>query len=126
MSEIVVIGMGSCGIVDRRTPVPAPCAEEPAGPLRSAAGSLQSRRGILLDMIATRAPIDSNQEVVDRFLRGIGIGRPADDVYAPDAVLDATVPGWRFQAHGAEAILHEYRRWGAEALAQMGPAAHAG
>jgi len=33
------------------------------------------------------------------------------DVYAEDAVLDATVPNWRFRAVGPEAIKAEYARW---------------
>lgn len=49
--------------------------------------------------------------VVDRFLAGIEAGQPDGDVYAPDAVLDATVPGWRFQLEGVDAIVDEYRRW---------------
>ncbi len=48
---------------------------------------------------------------VDRFLAAVEAGQVTSDLYAPDATLDATVPGWRFQAHGAEAIATEYRRW---------------
>ncbi len=51
---------------------------------------------------------------VDRFLAGLEAGRPDGDVYAPDATLDATVPGWRFQLQGVAAILDEYGRWFAE------------
>jgi hypothetical protein len=49
--------------------------------------------------------------VVDRFLEGIRAGRLPDDLYIPDAVLDATVPGWRFRAEGAVAIQAEYQGW---------------
>ena len=49
--------------------------------------------------------------VVDRFLDGIRAGRLPKGLYAPDAVLDATVPGWRFRAEGAEAIQAEYQGW---------------
>jgi hypothetical protein len=49
--------------------------------------------------------------VVDRFLEGIRTGRLPTDLYAPDAVLDATVPGWRFRAEGSTAILAEYQGW---------------
>lgn len=52
--------------------------------------------------------------VVDRFLAGLEAGHPNGDVYAPDATLDATVPGWRFQLHGVDAILDEYGRWFAD------------
>jgi hypothetical protein len=33
------------------------------------------------------------------------------DSYAPDAQLDATVPGWRFRAIGETAIKAEYAKW---------------
>ena len=49
--------------------------------------------------------------VVTRFLAGIEAGDVPADLYAPDAVLDATVPGWRFRAEGPEAIAAEYGRW---------------
>jgi len=52
--------------------------------------------------------------VVERFLAGIEAGELSSDLYTADATLDATVPGWRFQAHGAEAILREYGRWFAD------------
>jgi hypothetical protein len=49
---------------------------------------------------------------VDRFLEAItaGEGVPVN-LYVEDAVLDATVPGWRFAARGATAIAAEYTRW---------------
>ena len=55
--------------------------------------------------------VTSTTTVVDRFLDGIRAGRLPDDLYAPDAVLDATVPGWRFQAQGAVPIRAEYQGW---------------
>ena len=33
------------------------------------------------------------------------------DLYAADAVLDATVPNWRFTVHGADAIAAHYGSW---------------
>ena len=50
--------------------------------------------------------------VVDRFLEAVlaGTGIPAD-VYAPQAVLDATTPGWRFQVRGPEAIADQLSKW---------------
>jgi len=48
---------------------------------------------------------------VDRFLDGVRAGQVPSEVYAPDAKLDATVPGWRFQLTGAAAIAAEYGRW---------------
>lgn len=49
---------------------------------------------------------------VDRFLEAAaaGAGVPAD-LFTPDAVLDATVPGWRFAARGAEALARQYSGW---------------
>lgn len=49
--------------------------------------------------------------VVDRFLHGVRAGKLPADLYSPNAVLDATVPGWRFRAEGPEAILAEYQGW---------------
>ena len=48
---------------------------------------------------------------VDSFIEAICAGRLPADLYVPDATLDATVPGWRFQLAGAEAIVAEYSRW---------------
>lgn len=33
------------------------------------------------------------------------------EIYSDDAVLDATVPNWRFRLVGAEAIKAEYSKW---------------
>lgn len=33
------------------------------------------------------------------------------EVYAPDALLDANVPQWRFQRKGLEEIVEQYRAW---------------
>ena len=51
----------------------------------------------------------------DRFLDAVraGEGIPAD-LYADDAVLDATVPGWRMTATGGAAIAATYARWFAD------------
>jgi len=52
---------------------------------------------------------------IDAFLAAVtaGTGVPAD-LYHPAAVLDATVPNWRLQATGPEAISAEYARWFAD------------
>jgi hypothetical protein len=49
---------------------------------------------------------------VDRFLEAATTGRgvPAD-LFTPDAILDATVPGWRFEARGAGAVANCYSGW---------------
>ncbi len=51
-------------------------------------------------------------DVVTRLLAAIeaGTGVPAE-LYAPDAVLDATVPMWRFQVHGPVAIADQLTDW---------------
>ena len=52
---------------------------------------------------------------VDRFLEAVcaGTGIPTE-LYAPDAILDATVPGWRMSARGGEAIARQYQGWFAD------------
>lgn len=53
--------------------------------------------------------------MIDRFLDAVAAGRgiPAE-LYAVDAVLDATVPNWRFGVAGGPAIAAEYGRWFAD------------
>jgi hypothetical protein len=54
--------------------------------------------------------------VVDRFLAAIEAGSISEraDVWSDHAVLDATVPNWRFACAGVEAIRAEYGRWFAD------------
>lgn len=49
---------------------------------------------------------------IDAFITAIeaGAGIPAA-CYADDAVLDATVPNWRFTVRGAQAISDQYGGW---------------
>lgn len=49
---------------------------------------------------------------VDRFLEAIasGDGVPTE-LFAADAVLDATVPGWRFPLRGAGRLCDQYDGW---------------
>ena len=52
---------------------------------------------------------------VDRFLSAVaGALMAGCDVWTPDAVLDATVPEWRFRCVGPQAIRTEYGRWFAD------------
>ena len=52
---------------------------------------------------------------VDRFLEAVcTAGIDQCDVWADDAVLDATVPNWRFHRHGPSAIRSTYRHWFAD------------
>src|SRR5690606_7230569 len=39
---------------------------------------------------------------------------PRTDIWAPGAVLDATVPGWRFTSVGPAAIKNVFRHWYAD------------
>lgn len=58
----------------------------------------------------TDAP--TRTSTVDRLLDVIaaGAGCP-EDLLAPGAVLDATVPGWRFTVRGAAAVARKYGEW---------------
>jgi hypothetical protein len=51
---------------------------------------------------------------VDRLLSGIEAGCIPAGIFASDAVLDATVPNWRFSVNGGEAVRHELGRWYAD------------
>lgn len=52
---------------------------------------------------------------VDRFLDAVRAGAIAEcTVWDEDAVLDATVPNWRFQRRGPVAIRQEYAKWFAD------------
>lgn len=57
--------------------------------------------------VTTATPIGARS--VDRFLGAVcaGGGVPAD-LFSEDAVLDATVPGWRFGVRGAAAVARQY------------------
>jgi hypothetical protein len=50
---------------------------------------------------------------VDRLLVAMTTPRTvaASDIYAADAVFDATVPGWRFAVHGSRAIGYQLAEW---------------
>jgi hypothetical protein len=49
--------------------------------------------------------------VVDRLLASIEAASVPAELYAPDARLDAVVPGWRFELVGGDAIAAEFGRW---------------
>lgn len=52
---------------------------------------------------------------VDRFLQAIVTASiPTTDAWTDDARLDATVPNWRFDARGADAIRSTYETWFAD------------
>lgn len=53
-----------------------------------------------------------NLNPVDRFVQAIERAEVAGtDAFADDAVLDATVPNWRFVVRGSNAICHELAKW---------------
>lgn len=52
---------------------------------------------------------------VDRFLNAVRTGAIDDcDVWAPDVLLDATVPNWRLRRHGVDQLRSTYRSWFAD------------
>jgi hypothetical protein len=52
---------------------------------------------------------------VERLIRAIeSASIPSAGVFAPEAVLDATVPNWRFKAEGAGAVETELAGWFAD------------
>lgn len=62
-------------------------------------------------MTRTHAPATLTG-TVGRFLEAVSAGAGvAADLFTPDAVLDATVPGWRFAARGADAVARQYSGW---------------
>jgi len=52
---------------------------------------------------------------IDVLLGGVEAGAVPADVFSQDAILDATVPNWRFTTVGATAIRAELSRWYADA-----------
>ena len=53
-----------------------------------------------------------NSDPIGEFLKAVESAAISEtDVYAEDAVLDATVPNWRFRVAGAQAIKAEYAAW---------------
>jgi hypothetical protein len=65
-----------------------------------------------MTMAASTQPADGGP--VERFLSGVEAGELPGDVFSDDAALDATVPNWRFQVQGGEAVRAELARWYAD------------
>jgi len=55
-----------------------------------------------------RTSTDPAQRLIDSIAAGTGV--PAD-LFAADAVLDATVPNWRYETSGGAAISRELSTW---------------
>lgn len=67
------------------------------------------------EAIPTRLePAKSDDSVVDRFLAGIVSADMPAVVFSDEAVFDATVPNWRYQVRGAEAVQAELAKWYAD------------
>jgi hypothetical protein len=61
--------------------------------------------------MTTSAP-DPAPGPVDAFLDAVTRATiPETDAWTPDAVVDATVPNWRFSVRGADAIRAEFAQW---------------
>ena len=55
-----------------------------------------------------------NADPIDALLAGIESGSIPAGLFADDAVLDATVPNWRFSVRGGESIRRELAQWFAD------------
>jgi hypothetical protein len=51
---------------------------------------------------------------VDQLVAGIEAGSIPDGIFAEDAVLDATVPNWRFRVQGGDAVRSQLAGWYAD------------
>lgn len=56
---------------------------------------------------------DHEATTVDRFVAGVVAGS-VPDVFSEEAVLDATVPNWRFSVRGGEAVRATLSTWFAD------------
>lgn len=54
------------------------------------------------------------RSVVSRFVTAVERAAMPEDLFSDDAVLDATVPNWRFSVRGAAAVRAELSRWYAD------------
>ena len=63
---------------------------------------------------ADRSPITADNTVIDQFLAGIARAEIPAAVFHQEAVLDATVPNWRYQVQGATAVAAELAKWYAD------------
>jgi hypothetical protein len=80
----------------------------------TAAGALHAE-GTMLLVEVLKGGTKMTTALVDEFLQCIEEGRMSScTVLADGAVLDATVPNWRFAVHGAAAVAAELGRWYAD------------
>lgn len=58
-----------------------------------------------------------NDDPIAAFLKALEAAAIEEvDIYADDAVLDASVPNWRFKVKGADAIRAQYAGWFSQPL----------
>lgn len=50
-------------------------------------------------------------DVIDDFIGAVEAGEVTAALFTDDAVLDATVPNWRFSVEGGDAVAAELGRW---------------
>ncbi len=59
-------------------------------------------------------PSDTTTGAIDQLLAGVVSGDIPEGIFADDAVLDATVPNWRFAIRGGGAIRDQLSQWYAD------------
>jgi hypothetical protein len=63
-------------------------------------------------MTGTRTMPSNLSQTVDRFLDAVCAGTGVSaGLFAPEVVLDATVPGWRFSVEGPQEVARQYGSW---------------
>src|SRR6476661_4843040 len=87
-----------------------PSADAPASVLhrrcKVAARPMNERDGM------TTTTTTTTTTAVDRLLIAVTTpGTSTSDIYADDAVFDATVPGWRYAVRGSQAIGYQLAEW---------------
>ncbi len=66
-------------------------------------------------MTTAGSTVATPSRTVDLFLDAIAAGGGVPGgLFSPDAVLDATVPGWRFAVRGMDAVARQYSDWFAD------------
>ncbi len=102
--------------MQRRCSSPAPAASGTAYDCKAAARVRSDNVGMTSSRtVPTGGAGTAGTRTVERFLdaAAAGAGIPTE-LLAPDVVLDATVPGWRYALSGACAVADEYSSWVAD------------
>ena len=63
---------------------------------------------MILAMTTTTTTLTAADQLLDAIVAGGGV---AADLFTADAVLDATVPAWRFSLTGRDAIAAKFTEW---------------